>query len=416
MRILWIVNSMPKEASRLLQKKENPFGSWIETSSQMLANQQHIGLTLAFPTQINTITITKSEHITYIAFPVKFRKLDYFEIAKEILSNSTYDVIHIHGTELIHSYVFFKVAKKFELTTVLSIQGLMSEIANVYLSEIPSYVTTRYRLRDFVKRNRLIDQLEQIKNASSREIEMIQQADYIIGRTKFDYQVITKINPEVSYFKVMESMRSSFYENTWDINKINKHHLFLSQAVLPLKGLHILLEAISLLKNEFPDIKLVVGGENIFTPKSCMERFKQPNYGNYITKIIKDNKLDSHITFCGVMNEEEVVRKLLSTHIVISSSTMENSSNAIAEAMLCGVPVVASDVGGSSDFVVHGKTGLLYPFYDKIKLASLIRQLFLNDILCQTISRNASVLAKNLFNKEQNVLDLVKAYHQILKK
>lgn len=415
MKILWVVNSIPKEASLLLGKTINPFGSWIETSSQMLASFPEIDLTITFPYQVDAIQKVQGTKISYIAFPLHKRKLEYFDIAKEILSDFCYDLVHIHGTELLHAYVMFKVAKKLEIKTVISLQGLMSEVSKCYLSEIPDHVIKRYRLRDVIKKNRLIDQLDHINLAATRELEMIQESSYIIGRTSFDYEVVHKTNPNSSYMRVHESMRTLFYEQHWDISKIKRYQLFLSQAALPIKGLHILLEAIESLKDEFPQIMLHVGGENIFTPQNMIEVLKQPNYGYYIRQLIKYKKLERHVTFCGILSESEVVEQLLSAHIAISSSTIENSSNAIAEAMLCGVPIVASDVGGTSNFIVHGKTGLLYPCYDKLMLADSIRQLFLDDVLCQNLGSNASKFAQDVFDRTKNMQDLMECYQRIIK-
>lgn len=58
-----------------------------------------------------------------------------------------------------------------------------------------------------------------------------------------------------------------------------------------------------------------------------------------------------------------------------NGSLFEGQSNTILEAMACGVPVVASDIPGTRDLVLHGVTGLLYPLGDVGKLTRITNQL-----------------------------------------
>jgi sugar transferase (PEP-CTERM/EpsH1 system associated) len=69
--------------------------------------------------------------------------------------------------------------------------------------------------------------------------------------------------------------------------------------------------------------------------------------------------LESAVTFLG--NRVDVQRVLAGCDIAVSSSTSEGLSNTVLEAMATGIPVVATDVGGTGELVVHGETGLLVP-------------------------------------------------------
>jgi glycosyltransferase involved in cell wall biosynthesis len=69
---------------------------------------------------------------------------------------------------------------------------------------------------------------------------------------------------------------------------------------------------------------------------------------------------------------------LAEADLLVLSSHREGLSNAILEAMAAGRAVVASDVGGNPELVVHGHTGLLYPSDDDAALAAAIRELLSN--------------------------------------
>ena len=69
-----------------------------------------------------------------------------------------------------------------------------------------------------------------------------------------------------------------------------------------------------------------------------------------------------------------MARELTRSHAFVISSYIENSPNSLAEAMLVGMPCVASFVGGIPSMVDDGRTGLLYPVDDVALLAAQIRQ------------------------------------------
>jgi glycosyltransferase involved in cell wall biosynthesis len=72
--------------------------------------------------------------------------------------------------------------------------------------------------------------------------------------------------------------------------------------------------------------------------------------------------------------ERDNVPELLGAmDVFVLPSLAEGISNTILEAMATGLPVVATDVGGNSELVVEGETGLLVPRSDPDALATAIR-------------------------------------------
>ena len=83
--------------------------------------------------------------------------------------------------------------------------------------------------------------------------------------------------------------------------------------------------------------------------------------------------LESAVTFLG--NRVDVQRVLAACDIAVSSSTSEGLSNTVLEAMATGIPVVATNVGGTGELVVHGETGLLVPPGSPADLAAALAPL-----------------------------------------
>jgi glycosyltransferase involved in cell wall biosynthesis len=76
------------------------------------------------------------------------------------------------------------------------------------------------------------------------------------------------------------------------------------------------------------------------------------------------------VVFTGAVPRAQVPALIRSADVVVCTPWYEPFGITPLEAMACGVPVVASEVGGLTDSVVHGTTGLLIPACDPAALAT----------------------------------------------
>ncbi len=83
--------------------------------------------------------------------------------------------------------------------------------------------------------------------------------------------------------------------------------------------------------------------------------------------------LEKRVHFVG--QQRDVRPWLAAMDVFVLSSDWEGMPNAVLEAMACGLPVVATSVGGTPDIVVDGGTGLLVPPRDPLSLAEALRAL-----------------------------------------
>lgn len=117
----------------------------------------------------------------------------------------------------------------------------------------------------------------------------------------------------------------------------------------------------------------------------------------------------------GLLDEEKIAERMLKSNVFVLPSVMENSSNSLGEAMLLGVPCVATNTGGTMDMLEHGKEGFLYPYTEPAVLAEYITQLFENNELCKEFGIKSRECALNRHNKENNVNEIIKVYKEMLK-
>ena len=100
------------------------------------------------------------------------------------------------------------------------------------------------------------------------------------------------------------------------------------------------------------------------------------------------------ITLRGFVPHAEVPAVLRSLDLLVLPSIYEEMGSVLAEAMACGLPVVASDVGGIPDVVRDGETGILVPPGDVVALTKALDGVLGDDELRARLSAEAALQAR----------------------
>jgi glycosyltransferase involved in cell wall biosynthesis len=100
--------------------------------------------------------------------------------------------------------------------------------------------------------------------------------------------------------------------------------------------------------------------------------------------------------------------------LYLHAAKADTFPNTILEAMACGLPVIASNVGGIPEQVVDGVTGFLVPLGNPDVIVSAVQSLLDNPNTAQEFSRAAVARVKQLFTQEQMVERYVQWYEQIV--
>lgn len=123
--------------------------------------------------------------------------------------------------------------------------------------------------------------------------------------------------------------------------------------------------------------------------------------------------MNDHVEFVGMLDEGKMVEEYLKANIFVCPSAIENSPNSVGEAMLLGVPVIASNVGGTNCLLEHNKEGFLYQADADYMLAFYIKKLFASKDLALAFSKAARTHASKTHNREQNYKTLLEIYDEI---
>ncbi len=118
----------------------------------------------------------------------------------------------------------------------------------------------------------------------------------------------------------------------------------------PGKGFEFLLDAASEIKRRFPETKFILVGAPLANRVAYRERLLDQ---------VRRLNLDDSVIFLG--RRDDVPQVLAAMTVYVHASEAEAAPMSVLEACAIGLPVVATDVGGTRDFIEHGKTGLLVP-------------------------------------------------------
>ena len=176
----------------------------------------------------------------------------------------------------------------------------------------------------------------------------------------------------------------------------------------PLKGIDVLIEAIAILRQQGMLVCLsVIGGEvegDPEIPNGEMGRLHalREQYG-----------LTDMIAFLGSRDQDKLPYYYSAADAVVLPSQYESFGMVALEAMACGIPVVASQVGGLAYLIQDGVTGFTVPVDDPHELASRLKILISDEELRQRMGAQAAAVASQ-YSWEVIAMRMVEEYQAVL--
>jgi glycosyltransferase involved in cell wall biosynthesis len=168
--------------------------------------------------------------------------------------------------------------------------------------------------------------------------------------------------------------------------------------IVPNKQIERLLAMMHFLRDRVPDARLtIVGG---------VEQRHIGYWEDLVARIERD-QLDC-IDFVGPSTD---IRPLLDAHrVFVMISKEQGCPNASLEAMAAGLPVVANDDGGTSEQVVHGKTGFITGHDDPAGMAAWVEKLLINGAHAHQLGEAGRDRARVTFSMDE----MVERYRSVL--
>ena len=388
MKVLWITNRPIAAAERKFNVKAIS-GTWMEPTLLGLEKTDGIEISVATVAPVNAVEHFEEDNITYYLVPQDSKRTYRYD-----------DPTHIRQWEQV-----IDEAKP----------GVMESIEYYYLSNMTrSQIKKAYSLRNFIKHDGLYDEQKFFGKKAEIEKQMLNYSENIIIENDWATAHCRYINPNAKLFVHHLNIDEIFFKKNWSLETCEKHSIFTCASAYPLKGLHVLLEALAIVKRSVPDVKLYAPGfQDPFSKTDFKSKFRQQGYEKYLMYLITKLGIRDNVVFTGRLTQQQMAERMEQSHVMVVPSAIENHSSTLREAMAVGVPSIASYVGGIPETIEHGKNGFLFRHEEYIQLADFILRLFNDDEKAKLFSQNGKNYIRPYLDINKSTEQLVEIYKEI---
>lgn len=416
MRILYLAHTPQNSFTSFCYDNKTRF-SWVDQTIEEMVKRDNNTIALAVPINNNTIQKKQKENIMLYGLPdptetgilkkIKYRFTYAIENSQintyvdEVIKEFNPDIIQIFGTE----NPFGLIINKQSIPVVIHVQGVLLVWLRKWFSGISEWQQFRYSgLFDLLFLRGILHGYYRFRKRAYREAEIIRDCKYFIGRTNFDRRIVSLLSPNSIYFHGAELIRNEFFVRQWE-NKLENKIVCVSTLSGPVyKGIEVILDSYILLKKY---------SHHLFEFKICGVSEKDEII-SILRKKFKGRVDISEIRLLGKMNATEIVDQLCSSHIYVHPSYLENSPNSICEAMLLGMPIVATNVGGVPSMLIDDEEGILVQEGEPYAFAGAILEMVGDYDRGKEMGRKARIKALKRHNPTDvinNLLDIYKNIH-----
>ncbi len=195
----------------------------------------------------------------------------------------------------------------------------------------------------------------------------------------------------VDFNKVIEDSQKELLTSPPRIDKPFK--ILLPGQLLLTKGQHTAIEAALLLKKKGLDFVIWLAGD--------VKMGAGDEYRQHLQKAIGDYGLEDNVFLLGFRQDVRVLIRL--SDVVILPTYSEGFPRVVWESMILGRPVISTPVGGVTDLIIDGETGLIVPVDDAKALAQSIEKLILDKELCDTIAQKGCERMYDKFSPDKHI-------------
>jgi glycosyltransferase involved in cell wall biosynthesis len=412
MKILWFAIN----ASCYLEKLGGyNGGGWIPALEKIMKKQSDIQLGIAFEYNSEKFkdyidgVVYYPINVCLTPYQKRIQKKTAKNIERliipeciKIIEDFKPDLIQCFGSE----WCFGLVALYTKVPVIIHMQGSMPSYCNaLYPPRYSKYSKMLYDVMHFHFKSAFWNLFteEKYREEAEREIRIIKANRYFFGRTEWDFSLTKLFSPNRVYFKCWEALRDPFVNSIdrWKLKNRKKIILLTVGNDSLWKGRDVILKTARILSSytDFQFCWKVIGNFHDMGYIEWMEGLKFCDY---------------NVDFLGVLGEEELKKELLNCDLYIHPAYIDNSPNALCEAMILGVPSIASYVGGIPSLIQDGENGILVPVNEPYFLASQIIKLSNDKTLQEKISDKSVKVACYRHSIENIAEKVLSTYNEII--
>ena len=172
--------------------------------------------------------------------------------------------------------------------------------------------------------------------------------------------------------------------------------------ITPRKGQLELIETFARTQKQMPSSTLLVAGAPIFNQDDAyLEKLKQT---------ARNSGIENRVKFLGSRNDVAAIMQSLDLLVINSSS--EALVLVAIEAMACGTPIIATDVGGTVEIIEHKTNGWIIPFGDENALSEALLTLGRDKEMRRKFAVESRKIAASRLNAQHFISQVEEFYEQ----
>lgn len=418
MKALWVVNKYCGAMHEKVFGSKSTGGLWLDSMLEQ-AKKTNDKIVVVNISNSSTIKHLVDENIFfYTVTGSPNEKYNYYGKSeldewKEIIDKEKPDIIELWGTEFPYGLSTLKVAPN--IPHLVYVQGILGAIGDCYTAGLSKKefkeATT---IRDILTHNKITEVGERYKKRSSYEKEIVSKAGNVIIANDWAENYYSKNCPGVKFYRMPINITNCFSNYSWSEEIMQPHTIMCPAADYPIKGLHMLLKALKIVKEKYLDTKLYIPGTKLRRADSIANLIKLDGYSKLIGKMLRDYNLEESVIYTGRLTAEEMAKRMSKVNCFVMCSAVENHASTLLEAMTVGAPCVAANVGGVPEYTVNEKNALTYDFDDYESLAHNIIRIFEDKQLRNKLSMNAKEIKNTNGNDELDYQKMKEIYKKVI--
>ena len=233
--------------------------------------------------------------------------------ASHLLSTTSYDVV-IDNQSL--SYGMIEVQKNIPLIEIIHHPITKDYRYDVQFSRGIVQKISKWRWFSFLKMQKRVSQKLKVFSTPSHHSKKDIANDFGV--------------PEGNISVIPNGIDYSSFTPLKDVKRVPGQIITTASADVPLKGLDFTLHAVARLKEEYPQLRLVIIGA--------------PRSGGHTERLIKRLQIEENISYRSNLTRHEIAVEYAKSNVAIVSSLYEGFGFPVGEAMACAIPLIATNV------------------------------------------------------------------------
>jgi len=226
--------------------------------------------------------------------------------------------------------------------------------------------------------------------------KVVEKSDYLITPSISIIEEIEGYLTKIDRSKVIIGRENVDIHKFKPVSEFNQENVILTVArIEPVKGIEVIINSISLIEKEIPDVKLKIVG-----------LISNQKYFNNLKNLISKLNCEKLIEFVGPIPHDQLPKWYNNSKIFVLTSLTEAASNVTMEAMSCGKPVIVTRVGGMPNLIKDNVNGFLVEPNNPQLVAKKIIELLKDNSLRARIGKEARNTISNEF-KQTNYIDVL---------